>query len=182
MLRPKKKNNQKKKVLLVIDMLRDFLEQDGALFCGERARRIIPFVQHQIDVFHQSGDLVIFICDAHRRNDLEFTLFPPHSIKGTRGAQIVPELRVGPKDIIIPKTRYSAFYGTRLSALLKQKRITEAYVVGVCTSICVMDTVGDLRNRDYPVFVFRQGVADFDPKAHRFALQRMEKIYGAKLI
>ncbi len=182
MVRPQKKNDPKKRVLLVIDMLRDFLETDGALFCGEKARRIIPFVRHQIEVFHQSADLVVFICDSHRRNDLEFALFPPHCVKGTRGAQIIPELPVGRKDIIVTKTRYSAFYGTRLSALLKKKKITEAYVVGVCTSICVMDTVGDLRNRDYPVFVFRRGVADFDPKAHRFALQRMEKIYGAKLI
>ena len=44
-----------------------------------------------------------------------------------------------------------------------------------------MDTVAELRNREYPVIVYRQGVADFDPEAHEFALKRMEKVYGAKI-
>jgi nicotinamidase/pyrazinamidase len=32
------------KALIVVDMLKDFMEQSGALFCGEECRRIIPFV------------------------------------------------------------------------------------------------------------------------------------------
>ncbi|MCX7973415.1 MAG: cysteine hydrolase [Candidatus Aminicenantes bacterium] len=170
------------RALLIIDMLRDFLEPDGALFCGEKARRIIPFVAQQIEAFHQKGDLVIFICDSHKRNDPEFKLFKPHCLKGTKGAQIIPELPVNPKDIIVSKTRYSAFYQTNLEDILKRKRINKVFVAGVCTSICVMDTVGDLRNRDYEVYVLRQGVADFNPRFHRFALERMAKIYGAKII
>jgi len=51
--------------------------------------------------------------------------------------------------------------------------------VGVCTSICVMDTVGGLANRDYNITVPVKGVADFDPEMHQFSLKRMEKIYGA---
>lgn len=177
-----KKARETKKALLVIDMLRDFLEPEGALFCGDKARLIIPFVAKKIEEFHQSGDPVIFICDSHRRNDPEFNLFKPHCLKGTKGAEIIPELPVHRKDIIVRKSRYSAFYNTRLAAILKKKKISEVYVTGVCTSICVMDTVGDLKNRDYEVYVFRRGVADFDPKAHRFALQRMSQIYGAKII
>ena len=45
-----------------------------------------------------------------------------------------------------------------------------------------MAAVGDLRNRGYSVTVLKKGVADFDRKFHRFALQRMEKIYGAAVI
>lgn len=178
-MKMEKKTNR---ALLVIDMLRDFLEPEGALFCGERARLIIPFVAKQIEHFHQSGEPVIFICDSHRRHDPEFKLFKPHCLQGTKGAEIIPELPVGRRDIIVRKRRYSAFYNTRLAAILKRKKISEVYVTGVCTSICVMDTVGDLRNRDYEVYVFRRGVADFDPRAHRFALKRMGLIYGAKII
>lgn len=170
------------KALLVIDMLRDFVEPGGALDCGEEARRIIPFVRAKIEEFHQAGELVIFIRDSHRLDDAEFKMFPPHCVKGTRGAEIIDELTVGPNDLTVEKTRYSAFYGTNLEQLLQDQDVTEAHVVGVCTSICVMDTVGDLRNRDYPVVVYRNGVADFDPEAHRFALRRMEKVYGATLI
>ena len=168
--------------LLVIDMLRDFINPDGALYCGDSSRAMIPFVRRQIEEFHRSGEPVIFLCDAHKPDDLEFRLFPRHSVKGSEGARIIDELPVGPLDAIVEKTRYSAFYGTDLDKILRQQHPDEVHVIGVCTSICVMDTVGDLRNRDYPVVVYRQGVADFDPEAHAFALKRMEKIYGARVI
>jgi len=167
------------KALLVVDMVKDFIEKGGALYCGDRSRRIIPFVKQKIEEFHRSGDLVIFIKDSHREDDAEFKMFPPHCVKGTRGAEIIDELPVAPGDILVEKNRYSAFYGTNLDNILKDRVVTEAHIVGVCTSICVMDTVGDLRNRDYPVVVYKDGVADFDAEAHRFSLRRMEKIYGA---
>jgi len=108
-------------------------------------------------------------------------MFPSHCVIGTKGAQIIDELPVEDNDVIIKKTRYSAFFKTELDDILKKKALTEVHVVGVCTSICVMDTVGDLRNRDYKVVVYRQGVADFDQKAHQFSLERMKKIYGAEI-
>jgi len=83
--------------------------------------------------------------------------------------------------MIIRKTRYSAFFNTDLDRVLKEKDINEVHAVGVCTSICVMDTVGDLRNRDLKVIVYKEGVADYDPEAHRFSLERMQKIYGANI-
>lgn len=170
------------KTLLVIDMLRDFMEKDGALYCGDDARKIIPFVRQTIEQYHREKQLVIFIQDSHRPDDLEFRMFPPHSIRGSEGAQTIAELPVERTDVFIEKTRYSAFFGTDLGRILETQRATEIQVVGVCTSICVMDTVGDLRNRDYPVVVDRNSVADFDPDAHEFSLRRMEKIYGVRIV
>lgn len=169
------------KALLVIDMLNDFLNKDGALYCGDTARQIIPFVKQKIEEFHRLQDLVIFICDSHQENDSEFQMFPKHCVQGTKGARIIDELPVADKDVIIKKTRYSAFYKTELEDVLKKMEVNEVHVVGVCTSICVMDTVGDLRNRDYKVIIHRQGVADFDQKAHKFSLDRMKKTYGAEI-
>jgi len=169
------------KALLVIDMINDFVKKGGALDCGKSARRIVPFVRRTIEEFHRKGQPVLFVCDSHRPDDREFRQFPPHGIKGTEGARVIAKLPVGSKDILIPKTRYSAFTKTGLEKALRKHRVSEVHVVGVCTSICVMDTVGDLRDRDYPVVVYRAGVADFDPPAHRFALRRMEKTYGATI-
>lgn len=170
------------KALLVIDMLKDFLNKDGALYCGDESRKIIPFVNEKIEEFHKESNLVVFICDSHRPDDLEFKMFPHHCVASTKGAEVIDELQVGKKDVVVKKTRYSAFYKTKLDKIFKKKKISEVHVSGVCTSICVMDTVGDLRSRDYPVFVYKNGVADFDQKAHQFSLERMEKIYGAKII
>ncbi len=170
------------KALLVIDMLRDFIDRTGSLSCGESCRRIVPFVRKKIEEFHRRGRLVVFVRDSHRPDDLEFSLFPRHSVRNSPGAEIIPDLPVGKRDIMVPKTRYSGFYGTKLDRILKERKVTEVHVVGVLTSICVMDTVGGLRNRDYPVIVYRKGVADADPKFHRLSRDRMRKIYGAKIV
>jgi nicotinamidase-related amidase len=170
------------KALIVVDMLKDFIEKDGALFCGDKSREIIPFLRKRIEEVRNNGGTIIFLQDNHKDDDLEFKMFPKHCVKGTRGAEIIDELIVKENDIIISKTRYSGFYDTNLDKVLKDKKIEEVEVVGVCTSICVMDTVGDLRNRDYPVIVRKDGVADFDEEAHLFSLKRMGKIYGAKVL
>jgi nicotinamidase/pyrazinamidase len=170
------------RTLLVIDMVNDFIRPDGALYCGDAAAAMVPFVKAKIEEFHRTGEPVVFLCDAHAPDDLEFRMFPRHSVKGTPGARIIDDLPVDPRDAQVEKTRYSAFYDSDLDRVLNRYHPDEVHVVGVCTSICVMDTVGDLRNRDYPVVVYRQGVADFDPEAHAFALKRMEKIYGARIV
>ncbi|UCC38777.1 MAG: cysteine hydrolase [Candidatus Aminicenantes bacterium] len=169
------------KALFVVDMLKDFFNKDGALYCGNLSRKIIPFVKEKIEEFHKNEDLVVFICDSHEEDDLEFNMFPKHCVTNTEGAEIIDEMPVGKNDIIIKKKRFSAFYGTSLDPALKDHKISEVHVLGVCTSICVMDTVGDLRNRDLSVKVWKKGVADFEEQAHNFALYRMEKIYGAKI-
>jgi nicotinamidase-related amidase len=170
------------KALFVIDMLKDFINKDGALYCGEPCRKIIPFVKEKIDEFHKNGSLVVFICDSHKEDDLEFKVFPKHGVAGTPGAKIIDELPVSKDDVIIKKTRYSSFFGTNLDDVLKEKSISEVHVVGVCTSICIMDTVGGLRDRDYKVIVYKDGTADFDERAYQFSVERMEKIYAAKVI
>ena len=42
------------------------------------------------------------------------------------------------------KTRHSAFDDTNLDDMLKQEQVEEVHVVGVMTSICVLETVKDL--------------------------------------
>jgi nicotinamidase/pyrazinamidase len=171
-----------KTALIVADMLNDFLDPGGSLYVGPQGREIIPFVAQKIAAFRAQGDVVIFVCDAHAPQDREFKLFPPHAVKGTWGAQVIPELPPAPGDYRVEKTRYSAFSHTNLDELLKQAEVTEVQVVGVCTSICVLETVKELFDRDIPAVVYRQGVADFDPEAHAFALKQMQRVLGANVV
>lgn len=170
------------KVLLVIDMLYDFIDENGVLYCGPEAREIVPLIKSKIDEYHSKGGKVIFTCDAHTKDDPEFKMFPPHCIKGTKGAEIIDELPRIESDIIIYTRRYSAFFNTNLEKILKDIKPEKVEVVGVCTSICVMDTVGGLCNREIPVTVYRDGVADFDKGMHEFALKRIKKIYNAEIV
>jgi nicotinamidase-related amidase len=171
-----------KKALIVVDMLNDFVDENGALYCGQAARDIVPFIQDRIEAYRRRGDLVIYLQDAHDEDDKEFEKFPKHSLKGTWGNAIIAELTPKDEDVVIEKRRYSGFFETALNDVLKKHDIQEAEVVGVCTNICVMDTVGGLANRDYPVTVPKAGVADFDADFHAFALKRMDQIYGAKIV
>jgi nicotinamidase-related amidase len=169
------------KALIIVDMLNDFIDEKGALYCGAGAGAIIPFIQERLSTFRRAGDLVVFLQDSHDERDLEFTKFPKHCIADTWGSEIIHELTPVPGEKIVPKKRYSGFYGTNLEKILQDEKIEEIEVVGVCTSICVMDTVGGLANRDYNVSVPVKGVADFDQQMHEFSLRRMKQLYGARV-
>jgi nicotinamidase/pyrazinamidase len=171
-----------KTALIVADMLNDFLDPKGSLFVGPSGREIIPFVARKIKETRAQGGMVVFVCDAHAPDDLEFRLFAPHAVKGTWGAEIIPELPVEPGDYRVAKTRYSCFYRTDLEEILKREQVDRVEVVGVCTSICVLETVKELVDRDLPALVYKDGVADFDPEAHAFALKHMERIFGARIV
>lgn len=166
--------------VLVVDMLRGFLEKGYPLYCGDKARTIIPNVQALLKRELAQGSKIFFLCDNHTPDDPEFRTFPPHCIQGTPEAVVIPELSRYPGEII-PKRRFSAFFDTPLERKLAELKPKKIIVCGVCTDICVLHTVADGRNRDYPVEVPVDCVASFDEKGHRFALDHMEKVLGAKL-
>jgi len=167
--------------VIVIDMLRGFLEEGNPLYCGERARRIIPNVQRLLEENIAQGAKVFYLCDHHDPDDLEFKMFPPHCVAGTPEAELIPELAQYPGEIIA-KNRYSGFFDTQLKEKLEALQPGKLIVCGVCTDICVLHTVADARNRNYEVEVPVNCVASFDLAKHKFALEHMEKVLGAKLV
>ena len=171
-----------KPALIVADMLRDFLDPQGTLFVGERGLQIIPFVAQKISEMRAKGAVIIFLNDSHEPDDREFARFPPHCVRNTPGAELIPQLRMEPGDYRVEKTRFSGFYGTDLDKILAAEQVTEVHLVGVCTSICIMETASDLLDRDFPVVVYRAGVADLNPQEHEWALKRMTKILGARVV
>jgi len=169
------------KVILVSDMLRGFLEEGHPLYCGPKARRIIPNVQKLLERELEQGTKVFYLCDSHTPDDPEFKMFPPHCIEGTIESELIPELSQYPGGII-PKRTFSSFYNTPLEKKLAALKPETIVVCGVCTHICVLQAVIDARNRGYEVEIPVDCVASFDDKAHSFALQHMEKVLGARLI
>ncbi|RJQ28144.1 MAG: cysteine hydrolase [Peptococcaceae bacterium] len=171
------------RVLLVIDMLRDFIEPGGALSCGEPARRIVPLIVEKVKEFSRQGDGVIFIADAHEKDDREFSRFPIHCVKGSDGARLIAELEplVLKDSYKVFKNRYSGFFRTDLSEILETLQPAEVHVVGVCANICILYTVEELCNRDYRVVVYHDGVASFDEEAHKWALQQMQNVLGVEI-
>jgi nicotinate phosphoribosyltransferase len=166
--------------VLVIDMIKGFLEKGYPAYCGRRARNIIPNIKGLLERELAQGSKVFFMNDHHTPDDLEFKMFPPHCVEGSVETEMTPELADIPGEVI-PKRRFSSFFDTPLEQKLKQLKPEKLIVCGICTDICVLQTVADARIRDYEVEVPVDCVASFNEKGHRFALDYMEKTLGAKL-
>jgi len=169
------------KAVIVADVVRGFFEEGNPLYCGEMARRIIPHIQRLLEQEIAQGSKVFYIIDRHEPDDPEFKMWPPHCIAGTSETELIPEIAQYPGEIIY-KNRYSAFFNTTLEEKLKALQPEKLIVCGVCTDICVLHTVSDARNRNYEVEVPVDCVASFDLAKHKFALEHMEKVLGAKLV
>jgi nicotinamidase-related amidase len=71
--------------VIVVDMLRGFLEEGGPLYCGARARGIIPNVQRLLERESARGSRIFYLCDHHAPDDAEFKMFPPPLHSRNRG-------------------------------------------------------------------------------------------------
>jgi len=170
------------KALLVIDMLVDFIDPQGALYVGPVAEKVVPQVKSRLEKYRSEGNPVIFICDSHLKDDIEFNLFPPHSVEGSGGDDIIPELTPKADERVIEKRKFSAFVGTDLDLTLRDKGIDEIELAGVVTNICILYTAAMARMYGYKVNVPISAVASFDEEAHNFALKEMEKTLGVTMI
>jgi nicotinamidase-related amidase len=170
------------KALLVIDMLEDFINPKGKLYCGKQTKKIVPILKKEIENTRKKGIPIIYICDRHLPNDPEFKMFPPHCIVNSDGAEIIREISPLENDYVIFKRRFSGFFQTDLDLTLRELKISDLILTGVCTNICVLYTAADARMLNYNVIVLKDCVASYDKKAHNFALKEMEKTLGVKII
>ena len=169
--------------VIVVDMVRGFLEAGHNLYCGDESREIIPHVQSLLERERAAGSEIVFVCDHHLPDDLEFRMFPVHCVIGTEEPHVIPELaEFVTQANIVPKNRYSGFFNTDLEKRLTEQCPEKVIICGVCTDICVMHTTSDARNRDYDVEVPADCVASFDPEAHHWALGHIQKILGAQVV
>src|SRR3990170_8631518 len=97
------KNNTKRAVI-VIDMLEDFVY--GALK-NKRAKRIIPNIKKLLFYARRKGWTVVYANDAHLPGDPEEKVWGPHAMAGSRGAQVISELKPKRGDYVLGKRTYS---------------------------------------------------------------------------
>lgn len=164
-----------KKALLIIDMLKDFVE-DGAPLEVSLGRKIVQNIKSQIDEARKQGIPIIYVCDNHKEDDPEFRLWPSHAVKGTKGAEVVDDIKPKKDDTIVYKKTYSGFFETELDAVLKKIGANELILTGVCTEICVLYTAADAYMRGYEVNILEDCVAGLNDEDHRFALRQIKEV------
>jgi nicotinamidase-related amidase len=92
---------------------------------------------------------------------------PPHQefFQGASGA-IHPDLGIAERDLVVTKSRVSAFAGTDLELLLLAKDVRTLVLFGIATSGVVLSTFMEAADRDYRVIVVKDCCADLDADLH----------------
>ena len=168
------------KALVVVDMLRDFV--DGAL-ANPRAKQIIEPIRSLLVHARSDGWVVVFSNDAHQPGDPELAVWGEHAMAGAPGAQVIEELEPEPREreFISPKRAYGAFDGTGLDERLRALGVDEVVVAGQHTHICVRHTAYGALIRGYRITVPRDAVCAFEGVSEPDALDYLHSVYGARI-
>jgi nicotinamidase/pyrazinamidase len=138
-----------------IDTQNDFMLPAGALYVPG-AESILPQVARLNRLAKERGIPLISTADAHREDDPEFALWPPHCVAGTFGQRKPDCTQVG--QIVLNKQSVDCFTIPELPALLEQLKVGHAVVYGVVTEICVRHAVLGLLGRGIRVTLVEDAV------------------------
>jgi nicotinamidase/pyrazinamidase len=89
-----------KTLLWEVDAQADFMLPEGRLYVAG-AEKIIPNLNRLVEAARQGRTFLISSADAHAPEDPEFQEWPPHCLKGTPGAELLPEASA-PRHLVIP--------------------------------------------------------------------------------
>ena len=162
---------EEKPALLIIDMVKDNFDPRARLPITAPALRIIAPINRMLDVFFAHRWPVVFATDAFRRQDFIFKgRMKPHSLAGSEGAQVIDELDRQPRDLWLPKPRFSAFFNTDLERRLREMKVTLCAVAGLATHFCVLTTALDALCHDFKAVLLEDCSAAPDEKTHQQVL------------
>jgi nicotinamidase-related amidase len=168
-----------KSAIIVVDVINDFVT---GVLGSKRAEKIVPKVKHLLDFAREKKIPIIYTCDTHLPNlDSEFEVWPLHAMVGTKGAEVVDELKPKKGDFIVHKRRYSSFFGTDLDTLLRELDVEVVVLVGLVTDICVQHTAADAFFRGYHIIIPEDGVETITEELQKTSLKYMKRVYGAKI-
>jgi len=162
-------------VLIVIDMVNDFLEK----WLPAPKQQLVRSINDLVGLMRQHGHPIIWV-----RQEFESDLsdaFPEMrtkgiriTIKGTSGCQIAADLAVASSDPVLIKKRYSAFYQTELDQLLRRLRPDAIILAGINTHACIRVTAIDAYQRDWETIVAADCVDSYDREHHDISMKYMK--------
>lgn len=122
-------------------------------------------------------DFATVINPSNASERYETRLWPDHCIQHTKGAELIPELDMKKIDKVVEKGQrkevemYSAFYDplenprvsdSGLAGVLKEKGVTDIFVVGLAFDYCVKSTAVDAAKEGFKTFVVAEGTRMVD--------------------
>jgi nicotinamidase/pyrazinamidase len=171
-------------ILWCVDAQKDFMLPGGKLYVPE-AEKLLPNIRRLVDVARDGRAFLVSHGCFHTTDDPEFKTFPPHCVKGTAGADFVPEalsedyVRVFnepgsslPEDflrnqqIILEKQTLDIFESRHANAMLERlDRSAQFIVFGVVTEYCVRFAAKGLLERNRKVWVVNDAIETLSREA-----------------
>ncbi|KAI2604643.1 pyrazinamidase/nicotinamidase [Hypoxylon sp. NC1633] len=115
---------------------------------------------------------VITIANPHNEAETyESQLWPVHCVQGTSGAELIPELHTSQLDMVLKKgtdprvEMYSPFYDpfmsprvcdSGLAQALREKNVTDVYVVGLAADYCVKNAAIDAAKEGFKTYLIEE--------------------------
>ncbi|WP_342074989.1 cysteine hydrolase [Yoonia sp. SS1-5] len=133
-----------------------------------------------VDAAHENDVLVVFIQEIHRSDMVDFGREldgdeDVHCLEGDPRTEVAKdEMGFRDGDYVVPKRRYSAFFGTDFEILLRGLKAETLFLCGGLTDVCVHYTFVDAHQSDYFCRVVEDCVAGSSIEAHNAALKAME--------
>ena len=160
-------------ILWDVDTQVDFMLPDGKLYVPG-AEEAAPAMGELVAAAREAGIVHVASADDHELTDAELseepdytTTYPPHCLRGTRGARKVPEteqldpvpLALTPvpghwlrgREFLLLKKHFDVFTNPNTEPLLEALAPDEVVVFGVATDVCDDAAIRGLRARGYTV-------------------------------
>ena len=136
------------KALVVIDIQNDITKH---------YRDIVDNINVAVDWAVSEGMHIVYI--KHNNITASTRTFKP----GTRGEELVPELKVVSDNIFI-KTKSNALTSEPFCSFIETNGITEFYIAGADATACVKSTCFNMRKAGHTVHVLSDCVTSYDLK------------------
>jgi nicotinamidase/pyrazinamidase len=182
-----------------VDVQADFMLPGGKLYVPG-AEKLLPNIRRLTNAARKDRVFLVSHGCFHAPNDPEFKIFPPHCVKGTAGAELVPEAltekvaRVEnssaaklPDDlsnyqqILLEKQTLNIFESRHADALVKKLGDHAEFVVfGVVTEYCVSFAVKGLIERGRRVAVVQDAIETLKPEDGENTVAELQRL-GARL-
>lgn len=160
-----------------VDAQADFILPGGKLYVPG-AEKLLPNIRRLTDAARQDKVFLVSHGCYHTKDDPEFSIFPPHCVKGTPGSNLVPEALTDrvvtvaneptaavPADlspyqqILLEKQTLDIFESRHAEGLLKRFGPAVEFVVfGVVTEYCVRFAAKGLLERGRRVSVVQDAI------------------------
>jgi nicotinamidase-related amidase len=102
-------------------------------------------------------------------------------MKGTKGAEIVAQLKPSKEDTILEKRAYSGFFETGLDSVLRNLKVDTLILTGLHTNMCVRHTAADAFFRGYKIVVPKDATEAFTEKDYKEGLEYLKNVYNAEI-